>query len=508
MQYTKILFSAIVGAVIGYITNWLAIKMLFRPHKEKRIFGIKIPFTPGLIPKEQGRIAKSVGDAVGNHLLTKEAMVDALKDNKVDDKFKQLINEKIKLIINKNISIKDQLRNIIGVQFERIVFNSKNKLSNIILRAIRKEDFKLQFEDLIVDAIKVELRKSPKDIIESSYYNIVRRRLLNNSVDFKNSKEFKNYLEKGVQKKLIKFQNLDKSLNEVIPLGVISSLKVYIYNKNHDISMGIKELLNDEKVQLKLQNVFSELISSNLNPMVAMFLNPTTIYNKIHSVLNEHLDKEETQKEVALFVNDIVDKMLKLKVSNIISGLSEDAKVKNAEAISDFILKNILEDEVFDEILLKLEDKIKESGSIEELLAKLNINSYEILRNIIGNKVESILSSQEIIEKIAFYTDKIIDKILETKICDITKGKEEEILSVAHKMGENVVDKFVKNEANQFLDCFDISKIVENRINTFEVSFAEKIILEIASKELSAITWLGALLGFIMGLVSSLMAMM
>ncbi|AYF54051.1 DUF445 family protein [Clostridium botulinum] len=508
MQYTKILFSAIVGAVIGYITNWLAIKMLFRPHKEKRIFGIKIPFTPGLIPKEQGRIAKSVGDAVGNHLLTKEAMVDALKDNKVDDKFKQLINKKIKSIINKNISIKDQLRNIIGVQFERIVFNSKNKLSNIILRTIRKEDFKVQFEDLIVDAIKVELRKSPKDIIESSYYNIVRRKLLNNSVDFKNSKEFKNYLEKGVQKKLIKFQNLDKSLNEVIPLGVVSSLKVYIYNKNHDISMGIKELLNDEKVQLKLQNVFSELMSSNLNPMVAMFLNPTTIYNKIHSVLNEHLDKEETQKEVALFVNDIVDKMLKLKVSNIISGLSEDAKVKNAEAISDFILKNILEDEVFDEILLKLEDKIKESGSIEELLAKLNINSYEILRNIIGNKVESILSSQEIIEKIAFYTDKIIDKILETKICDITKGKEEEILSVAHKMGENVFDKFVKNEANQFLDCFDISKIVENRINTFEVSFAEKIILEIASKELSAITWLGALLGFIMGLVSSLMAMM
>lgn len=508
MQYTKILFSAIVGAVIGYITNWLAIKMLFRPHKEKRIFGIKIPFTPGLIPKEQGRIAKSVGDAVGNHLLTKEAMVDALKDNKVDDKFKQLINKKIKSIINKNISIKDQLRNIIGVQFERIVFNSKNKLSNIILRTIRKEDFKVQFEDLIVDAIKVELRKSPKDIIESSYYNIVRRKLLNNSVDFKNSKEFKNYLEKGVQKKLIKFQNLDKSLNEVIPLGVVSSLKVYIYNKNHDISMGIKELLNDEKVQLKLQNVFSELMSSNLNPMVAMFLNPTTIYNKIHSVLNEHLDKEETQKEVVLFVNDIVDKMLKLKVSNIISGLSEDAKVKNAEAISDFILKNILEDEVFDEILLKLEDKIKESGSIEELLAKLNINSYEILRNIIGNKVESILSSQEIIEKIAFYTDKIIDKILETKICDITKGKEEEILSVAHKMGENVFDKFVKNEANQFLDCFDISKIVENRINTFEVSFAEKVILEIASKELSAITWLGALLGFIMGLISSLMAMM
>ncbi|AEB77087.1 DUF445 domain-containing protein [Clostridium botulinum] len=508
MTYTKILFSAIVGAVIGYITNWLAIKMLFRPHEEKRIFGIKIPFTPGLIPKEQKRIAKSVGDAVGNHLLTKEAMVEALKDNEVDNKFKQWVNKKVGSIIKKNISIKDQLRNMIGVEFEKIVFNLKNKLSNIILKTMRKDDFKLQVEDLIVDAIKVELKKSPKDIMESSYYHIVRKKLLSNSIGFKNSTEFRNYLEKGVQKKLIKFQKLDKSLNEVIPLGVISSLKVYIYNRNYDISMGIKDLLNDEKVQLKLQNVFSELISSNLNPMVAMFLNPTTIYNKVHSVLNDHLDKEETQKEVALFVNDIIDRMLKLKVSNIVSGLSEDAKVKNAENISDFILKNILEDEVFDEILLKLEDKIKESGSIEEILVKANINSHEILRNIIGNKMDSILSSQETIEKIAFYTDKIVDKILENKICDITEGKEEEILSVTDKIVRNGFNKFIKNEANQLLECFDISKIVEDRINTFEVSFAEKIILDIASKELSAITWLGALLGFIMGLVSSLVAMM
>ena len=45
------LISALVGAVIGYITNWLAIKMLFKPHNEKRVFGIRIPFTQGIIPK-------------------------------------------------------------------------------------------------------------------------------------------------------------------------------------------------------------------------------------------------------------------------------------------------------------------------------------------------------------------------------------------------------------------------------------------------------------------------
>lgn len=45
------LLGPLTGGIIGYFTNWLAIKMMFRPHKAKYIFGMKIPFTPGLMPK-------------------------------------------------------------------------------------------------------------------------------------------------------------------------------------------------------------------------------------------------------------------------------------------------------------------------------------------------------------------------------------------------------------------------------------------------------------------------
>src|SRR3712207_5017704 len=147
-----------------------------------------------------------------------------------------------------------------------------------------------------------------------------------------------------------------------------------------------------------------------------MFLNPTTIYNKVYSVLDEYLDREETQKEVAIFINDIIDKLLKLKLSNIMSQISEDAKIKNTEAISDLILKNVVEDELFHEILLKLEEKFKEHESIEELLSKANINSDKILRDLIGNKLEKILKSKETEEKVKVYTDSIVNKVLESKI--------------------------------------------------------------------------------------------
>lgn len=47
----------VLGAVIGSVTNYIAIKMMFRPYTEKYIFGKKLPFTPGIIPARRKDIA-------------------------------------------------------------------------------------------------------------------------------------------------------------------------------------------------------------------------------------------------------------------------------------------------------------------------------------------------------------------------------------------------------------------------------------------------------------------
>lgn len=68
------LIGPVTGAIIGYFTNWLAIKMMFRPHQPKFLFGVKLPFTPGLIPKERGRIAEAVGSSISENLMNKEVL--------------------------------------------------------------------------------------------------------------------------------------------------------------------------------------------------------------------------------------------------------------------------------------------------------------------------------------------------------------------------------------------------------------------------------------------------
>ena len=69
-----IIMMIAIGAIIGGFTNYLAIKMLFRPYKTLYIGKWKVPFTPGLIPKRRDELAEQMGKVVTRHLLTPEGI--------------------------------------------------------------------------------------------------------------------------------------------------------------------------------------------------------------------------------------------------------------------------------------------------------------------------------------------------------------------------------------------------------------------------------------------------
>ena len=105
MTYFAILIPPVVGAIIGYCTNYLAIKMLFRPHKAVYFFGVRVPFTPGLVPKEQARLAKKLAEAITGRIITPEVLAEEIKkatqkklpqlDEQGPELVKKLINEHV-----------------------------------------------------------------------------------------------------------------------------------------------------------------------------------------------------------------------------------------------------------------------------------------------------------------------------------------------------------------------------------------------------------------------------
>jgi uncharacterized membrane protein YheB (UPF0754 family) len=64
----------LVGTIIGYFTNDVAIQMLFRPYRARYLGQYQIPFTPGLIPRNQERLAGRISDTIMGSLLTPEEL--------------------------------------------------------------------------------------------------------------------------------------------------------------------------------------------------------------------------------------------------------------------------------------------------------------------------------------------------------------------------------------------------------------------------------------------------
>lgn len=97
---SRFILPPLIGAVIGYFTNMIAVKMLFFPREAKYIFGHRIPLTPGAIPKGKARLAKAAGQIVQNELFTKEDISSKLLTEEVEkpiiDRAMAVLDENIK----------------------------------------------------------------------------------------------------------------------------------------------------------------------------------------------------------------------------------------------------------------------------------------------------------------------------------------------------------------------------------------------------------------------------
>lgn len=171
----RVLILAIIGGLIGYITNVIAIKLIFRPINPIKvpIFNIEII---GMIPKRKKEIAINIGriveeqflsiDEITNNLVTeqdKEYIIDYIKV-----KIKLILNEKMVLIpstirslVQNYISeiIEDEIREGIDELCEEMIAKASNRINikEIIENKINELDL-YELEIIILQIVKNELR--------------------------------------------------------------------------------------------------------------------------------------------------------------------------------------------------------------------------------------------------------------------------------------------------------------------------------------------------------------
>jgi uncharacterized membrane protein YheB (UPF0754 family) len=144
---TLLLFTIppIAGAIIGFVTNVVAIRMLFRPLKEIRFLGERLPFTPGILPKQRHRLAQSIGAMVERELLTPENLRLRLARNDVRGQIKNALSLFTEIVFSKTPNEllegrENMLTQRISAAFETLYPSLSSSLVNFLNRdEIRRE---------------------------------------------------------------------------------------------------------------------------------------------------------------------------------------------------------------------------------------------------------------------------------------------------------------------------------------------------------------------------------
>jgi len=503
MQYV---ISIIVGAIIGYVTNWLAIKMLFRPQKEIRIAGKRLPFTPGLIPKEKDRMAASVGKAIGEHLLTKETLIEALDNERIRNHISHWIGEKVRDFKDKSNSLEDLLQRLLGQRYPRVMEKVRSLLVANIVQFLQAKENKKRFTDVIREFIKKTLMASPESIVANEYLIKAKEFTITKLKELKDSEDLKGKLQVYIEKNIVLLEQSEKSLQDILPEGIILSVKAYIYNSRQDICQGISKLLKEPNVSNRFKNAIGAMINNNLNSLVAAFIKPDTVYNKLTAVLDDYFKEDENQRNVAMMINDSIQRLLEDRIGELLKKISEEDRVTLTKALVDMLADNILTDTVIDNIFDELEKGFLAYTSLDQMLANINENYDSKIASFLIDRFQEYASG----ERFQLFVDKLTGWALEQigkYIPAAIMGDDlEKITRVITEAWEALFQRFLHKDAQEIIEAMDIPKVVEARINTFDVSYTEEIILSLAKKELNAITWLGALLGAIIGILSPLLS--
>ena len=156
------LAGPLIGAVIGYCTNYIAVKMLFFPKKEIKIWGHKLPFTPGAIPKGKPRLAKAIGNIVANTLLTEED----LKKKILSDETENAVVEKIMDGLSTNLHT-----SINRIRPEEEYTNVKEKVTNLLTDQILESVQNMNLEHIIVEEAGKAVKSKTKGTMLEMFLN-------------------------------------------------------------------------------------------------------------------------------------------------------------------------------------------------------------------------------------------------------------------------------------------------------------------------------------------------
>lgn len=469
-QVVNFITTPLVAGVVGYITNKIAIKMLFRPYEPKwYTLGWQ-----GIVPKTRPKLAVKISEIVGQKLLAHDDFLYALENNDIKAKIHNIIAEKLKSLNSKDIHALIRLSNL-----EDKIIDNKKVINNILNNAA-------------VSVANIFLNKKIDiDEFREPVFQLVKNFNLEKAID--------NQLENTINS----FLSEDKILQDILPQDILKRRNDLIEYLTITIMANIRRLGKNDMVKAvlaqKVVNFKDNMLSSatGMDILKAGFINLFLSNEKIEQIVENELPHitEDLSTNPVIYKNiyktieDEIENLLKKPVNEIMVKLGFNDNHDIVIYLKNHFFTN---SNILDKVSALILDKLYQYGnlSIKEILLLLNIDIYKFI-NI---DVMDILNA----ENYKTVKSNMIKKF--TAFINSNYNKTADVIT-------EITVKLIKSNLKYALNAVNIEKIVKDKINALPLPEVENILFSFMKEHFKWINILGFFIGFLIGLAQVVMVL-
>ncbi len=465
-----------VGAISGGVTNAIAVWMLFHPHEEKGILGLRLQ---GAIPKNKSRLATAIGKVVGERLLTSDDLINRLRAPEVRRAFDEALDRILDdLLEAEHGPLGDRLDPAAREAVDRAIGDLGARLSGSLADYVGSDQFRA-----------VAARWS--DRLDGDDGEAVDRWL----AGVAQSPEVQEGVHRIVHHQLEKFSEDTAPLGERIPAGLVPVVEQGITDAIPGAVEQLGGLLSDgtlrQTVSAALRDTFDRAMRQMMlheRVIAKIVVNDRTMDRVLTALektgvdrLVEAVKSTTIRQRVQAAINKGIHGVLERPLAERMAALGQERVAELEETVSSWLLKALRSDSLRGSILKGARGAIRDKAP--ELLhrALASETGREAVRTAVQSSGKALL-------------DKPIGRPAAWLGADATAA----LRRTAHEKAWD----WVEGQVPQLVARLSIREMVEEKVLGFSTEKMEEIVRRVTQKELDLIVKLGYVLGALVGAIA------
>ncbi|HEV2912058.1 MAG TPA: DUF445 family protein [Pyrinomonadaceae bacterium] len=508
----------VIATLHGYGAAWLAIRMLFRPYNPVKFLGVTV-WPQGMIPRHRERLAQTIGNAVGNELVSQETVINALFEA---DFFRRKVEAFVtsytdELLNTTYPSLIEALPSSARAPVLDAISALQYRLSEYIASVLKGEETARAIAGFIDRRVDELLARRLRDAVGEETFGQVLGFFEDRFRGLVTEAEFGRKIRDFVGARLDELAHSGATLAEVFTPETVALIKERVDREVPPIVHHLAEIATSKGTRMQLGGLIKREVDdyyAQLSFFKKIFISRERIHTEVDDMVNktlprrveEFLHGEAFEQQAEEFLNTTIDNVLARPVNELVGQIAPAKLEMIKDQVTGRILVLARGAELQTTVSAYATDALERlrPHTLRALLQYISPESAPRLKSFLTKSLLGVVAREETARAINAILHAQIERLLAAPIGRLSDHISDATILRASSMLIERITTAARERLPAALAEFDIGGIVRRKVSDYPIPKLEELVLSVAQQHLKTIELFGAVIGLMIGLLQAI----